>query len=148
METKILARLTRKWKKINIFENITALCSGLLNAYPNSLNTPDRRQSKTILTIDKRGSKSLETVFSIAICRQSGDKWQWKTRFSIFYLLLSTVLTFSIAAYPVCWSISGIHGLKIRWRLTDLQCIIGIKRILFPINRWVVYPFSDHWNFP
>ena len=55
--------------------------------------------------------KSLETVFLIAICRQSGDKWQskkpgdkWqsKTLFRmIFDLRSSIVLTFSIAGYPV-----------------------------------------------
>ena len=32
-----------------------------------------------LLTIDERGSKMQETVFSIAICRQLGDKWQSKT---------------------------------------------------------------------
>ena len=47
--------------------------------------------------------KSLETVFSIAICRQSGDKCQSKTLFlTIFDLHSWIVLTFSIAAYPVC----------------------------------------------
>ena len=57
----------------------------------------------TYVTIDKRRSKKLETVFLIAICRQSGDKWQSKTLFlTIFDLRLSMVLTFSIAAYPVC----------------------------------------------
>ena len=39
---------------------------------------PDRRQSKT-LKMD--GSKKLETVFLIAICRPIGDKWQSKTLF-------------------------------------------------------------------
>ena len=33
------------------------------------------------LKIVERGSKSLETVFSMAICRQSGDKRQSKTLF-------------------------------------------------------------------
>ena len=47
--------------------------------------------------------KSIETMFSIAICRQCGDKWQSKTQFlTIFYLHSSIVLAFSIAAYPVC----------------------------------------------
>ena len=47
--------------------------------------------------------KSLETVFSIAICCQSGDKQQSKTMFlTTFDLCLSIVLTFSIACYPVC----------------------------------------------
>ena len=87
-----------------------------------SVNTPDRRQSKTLLKIDERRSKiagdrqqsktlilstnihqkSLETVFLIAICRQSGDKWQSKTLFlTIFYLRSWLVLTISIDAYPV-----------------------------------------------
>ena len=39
--------------------------------------------------------KSLEVVFSIAICRQSGDKYQSKTLFlMIFDLLSSIALTF------------------------------------------------------
>ena len=47
--------------------------------------------------------KSLETVFSTAICRKSGDKWQSKTLFlAILDLHLSIVLTFSIAAYLKC----------------------------------------------
>ena len=41
--------------------------------------------------------KSLVTVFSIAVCRQTGDKWQSKTLFlTIFDLCLLIVLTFSI----------------------------------------------------
>ena len=47
--------------------------------------------------------KSLETVFLIAICRQSGDKRQSET---LFLMILdqrsSTLLTFSIAAYLNC----------------------------------------------
>ena len=59
-------------------------------------------QLKTLLTIDEHGPKSLEIVFLIAICRQSGDKWQLKTLFlTIFDLRSSIVLTFSIAIYPV-----------------------------------------------
>ena len=47
--------------------------------------------------------KPLETVFSIAICRQSGDKWQSKTLFlMIFDLHSSIVLTFLIVTYPLC----------------------------------------------
>ena len=53
-----------------------------------------------LLTIDEPGSKSLETVFSIAICRQSGDKWQWETLFlTIFDLRSSIVVKFLIAVY-------------------------------------------------
>ena len=48
--------------------------------------------------------KSIETVFLITICRQLGDKCQSKPLFlTIFYLRLSIVLTYSIAAYPVCY---------------------------------------------
>ena len=46
--------------------------------------------------------KSLETVFSIAICRPSGDKWQSKTLFILIFDLRSSLLLFSIATYPVC----------------------------------------------
>ena len=65
--------------------------------------TPGRGQSKTLLTIDKHGLKiAIKTLFSIAICRQSGDKWQSKTLFlKILDLRSSIVLTFSIATYPV-----------------------------------------------
>ena len=67
------------------------------------LISQDTRQSKTLLTIDEHGSKSLETVFLIAICRQSGDKWQSKTLFlTILDLHSSILLPFSIAAYPMC----------------------------------------------
>ena len=46
---------------------------------------------------------SLETVFSIAICRQSGDKRQSKTLFlTILNLRSPIVLAFSIAAYLKC----------------------------------------------
>ena len=48
------------------------------------------------------GHKLLETVFMIAICRQSDNKRQSKTLFlTIFDLPSSIVLTFSIAAYRV-----------------------------------------------
>ena len=50
----------------------------------------------------KADQKSIEAVFSIAICRQEGDKWQSKMLFlSIFDLLSSIELAFSIAAFPV-----------------------------------------------
>ena len=46
--------------------------------------------------------KLLETVFLIAICGLSGDKWQKKTLFlTIFDLRSLIIFTFSIAAYPV-----------------------------------------------
>ena len=48
-----------------------------------------------LLTTDEPGSKSIKTVFSIAICCQSGNKWQSKTLFlAIFDLCSSIVLMF------------------------------------------------------
>ena len=37
--------------------------------------TPGRRQSKTPILSRNVDQKSIETVFSIAICRHTGDKW-------------------------------------------------------------------------
>ena len=58
----------------------------------------NQKHSEPTTNADK---KSIETLFSIAIYRQSGDKWQSKTLFLTFFDLRSSiVLTFSIAAYP------------------------------------------------
>ena len=47
--------------------------------------TSDRRQSKTLILSTNEDQNLLETEFLIAICRQTGDKWQSKTLFlSIF----------------------------------------------------------------
>ena len=47
--------------------------------------TPGRRQWKTPILSRNVDKKSIETVFLIAICRPTGDKWQSKTLFiSIF----------------------------------------------------------------
>ena len=43
--------------------------------------TPGRWQSKTPILSRNLDQKSIETVFSIAICRHTGDKWQSKTLF-------------------------------------------------------------------
>ena len=43
--------------------------------------TPGRRQSKTSMLSTNVDQKSLETEFSIGICRPTGDKWQSKTLF-------------------------------------------------------------------
>ena len=42
-------------------------------------SSPGRRQSKTMILSTNVDHKSLETEFSIAICRPIGDKWQSKT---------------------------------------------------------------------
>ena len=41
----------------------------------------EKRQSKAFIISTNLDQKSLESQFSIAICRQLGDKWQWKTLF-------------------------------------------------------------------
>ena len=67
--------------------------------------------------------KSLETVFSISICRQSGDKWQSKTLFlMIFGLHSSIVLEFLIAAWTSCGeSTNGDSLLGVVWRVLYIR---------------------------
>ena len=45
------------------------------------VSTPDRRQSKTLILSTNVDQNWVETEFSIAICRSTGDKWQSKTLF-------------------------------------------------------------------
>ena len=60
----------------------------------------NRKRSEQSITVEHR---SLETVFSIAICRQSGDKRQSKALFlSILDPRSSIAFTFSIASYLKC----------------------------------------------
>ena len=62
----------------------------------------NRKRCQPSTNVDQ---KSIETVFSIAICCQWGDKMAIKNTVSIdFYLRSSIVLAFSIAASPVCSS--------------------------------------------
>ena len=49
------------------------------------IHTPGRRQSKTPILLRNVDQKSIKTVFSIAICRPTGDKWQSKTQFLSFF---------------------------------------------------------------
>ena len=59
-----------------------------------------------LLTIDKMDQKSLETVFLIAICRQSGDKWKSKSLFLMIFDLHSPIVLTFLIAYLLCvgWS--------------------------------------------
>ena len=60
----------------------------------------NRKRSQQSTDADQ---KSIETVFSIPICRHTGDKWESKTLFLLIFDLRSwIVFVFSIAAYPVC----------------------------------------------
>ena len=52
-------------------------------AFQQDCFTPGRRQSKTSILSMNVDQKSIETVFSIAICCHTGDKWQSKNTVSI-----------------------------------------------------------------
>ena len=68
-----------------------------------TFDTPGRRQSKTVLLIDERTSKIARN--SVFDCHLSPVGRQMPTENSVsndFDLRLSTVLTFSFDAYPVC----------------------------------------------
>ena len=64
--------------------------------------TPDRQQSKILLTIDKHGSKIVyNSIFDYHLS-PSGDKLQSQSVFlTIFNLPSSIVITLLIAPYPV-----------------------------------------------
>ena len=76
-----------------------------------SISTQDRGQAKglfkTFLTIEERGSKTIETVFSFAICRQYGNKWLSKTLFLMIFDRSTLVDSIHNATYLV-WSGMGI----------------------------------------
>ena len=56
--------------------------------------TPGRRHSKTPTLSRNVDKKSIETVFSIAICRLTGDKWQSKTLFLSIFDLRSWIVDY------------------------------------------------------
>ena len=91
--------------------------------------------------------KSIETMFSIAICRQCGDKWQSKALFLLFFDLRSSiVLAFSIAAYPVWVQRSlfaaegGVVILTRHWWVESLLCWLYL--ILFKISNIFLFQSS------
>ena len=51
-----------------------------------------RQQPKTLILSTNVDQKSLETVFSIAMCRPTGDKWQSKTLFLAFFYPRSSIV--------------------------------------------------------
>ena len=59
-----------------------------------SVSTPGRRQSKTPILSRNVNQKSIETVFFIAICRPTGDKWQSKTLFLLIFDLHSSIVDY------------------------------------------------------
>ena len=60
---------------------------------------------QTLFTTDKPGSKSIKAVFSIAICRQSGHKWQSNTNH--FWSVFVDSINVLIATYPMCFMRRG-----------------------------------------
>ena len=66
--------------------------------------TPDRWQSKTLLTVDEHGSNIARNSVFDCHFRKESDKWQSKNLFLMIYSLLSLiVLKFSITTYQVCY---------------------------------------------
>ena len=61
----------------------------------------NRWQSKTLRLLTSVDQKSLETEFSIAICRLTGDKWQSKTLFLVIFDPPLSAVKILIAAYLV-----------------------------------------------
>ena len=58
------------------------------------MNTPGRRQSKMPILSRNVYQKSIETVFSIAICRPTGYKWQSKTLFLLIFYPHSSIVDY------------------------------------------------------
>ena len=54
--------------------------------------TQGRQQSKTPILSRNVDKKSIETVFLIAICHPTGDKWQLKTLFLSIFDLRSSIV--------------------------------------------------------
>ena len=66
-------------------------------------STSDGWQSKTFLTIDECGSKNARnSVFDCHLSTVGRQMASENSVSSYFYLRSSIVITFSIAAYPVC----------------------------------------------
>ena len=100
MMTEMLRLYVRRSKIIFAFHAIKPkhkmdICCSLVSYYMTDGSTQGRRQMKTLLTINA-DQKLLETMFSIAICRQSKNMF-----ITIFDLRSSISLTFSIVAYPL-----------------------------------------------
>ena len=93
--TETIGQISRDEFKVYILEKNKAklirqnmAARGCVASFPYvPMYTPDRRQSKTLSTIDERGSNiDRKKVFSIAICRSNGDKWQ--SRHCFYWFLI------------------------------------------------------------
>ena len=72
----------------------------------NYVNTPGRRQSKTLIRVLSTNvdQKSLETEFWIAICHLTGIKWQSKTLFLVIFNPCSSIVK---SVLPPIWCGEG-----------------------------------------
>ena len=87
-------------------------------------STPGRRQSKTPILSRNVDQKSLETEFSIDLCRHAGDKKQSKTLFlAIFDLCSSIVKSVFDCRLPGVMSLSVAN---LRFFFVEC-CIISVK---------------------
>ena len=93
-----IAKYHIKWLKIYNLTNLT--CKNL--TFYTTLTHWGRRQSKRLILLTNIDKKSLETEFTSAICRPTGNKWQSKTLFLAIFDLCQLLRAFLIAAYQVC----------------------------------------------
>ena len=82
-------------------------------------NTPGRWQSKTPILSRNVDQKSIETVFLIAICRHTGDKWQSKTLFLSIFSPRSSIVD---SVFDCC--LPGVENIGKMFKLVDLLLII------------------------
>ena len=95
--------------------------------FDSILNIPDWRQSKTLILSTNVDKKWLETEFSIAIRRPTGDKWQLKILFlAIFVSGRRLLRAFSMVAnmYPVRFT-----KVVINFKILRRHCNLDPKRI-------------------
>ena len=91
--------------------------------HEQKVNTPDRGQSKVLLTNDECGSKSLETVFDCHLGRRTGDKLQSKTVCMTLSTFIESTFVDNITVLDCC--LSGVvkqqaPSSSARW-LSDLK---------------------------
>ena len=112
-------------------------------------STPDRRQSKTPLTIHERGSKRARN--SVFDCHISPGGRQMAIENSVsdyFYLRSSIVLTFSIAAYPV-WPGNTSRNMRFptMWYVRPAKPRISLRiRTVWSeplLVAWIFYEFKS-----
>ena len=81
-------------------------------------------------------------MFLIAICHLNGDKWQWKILFiAIFYLHSSMVLSFSIAAYLVCYSSQSSNNIN---NLSNT--VLSADKLHEQLGSWSDPTFCRAWS--